>query len=250
MNSYTLGLKHTTYKILVHGGAWDIPEELKKDHKSGVEKAWHFAARSLDSKIDPLTTVSLVLKMLEDDPTFDAGTGSFLNELGDVEMDVSLMRGSDLAAGCIGALRNFSNPSAIALKLLESQTAVFLAGEGAGKFALEQGFKKSNPSSLVLPRERLAHQKWKEAGSPDPKIYFSKRDPAMGSNPDRRGTVGCVIGIPTSNGKFSLFAGTSTGGVPGKKLGRIGDVPVIGAGIIADDEGVAVSATGWFVSHD
>ncbi|MEI8025535.1 MAG: isoaspartyl peptidase/L-asparaginase [Pseudomonadota bacterium] len=245
MDSYTIGLSHDKYKILVHGGAWDIPDHLKDAHREGVETAWHFASESLESGMDPLTAVSLVLKMLEDDPTFDAGLGSFLNEVGDVEMDASLMRGSDLAAGCIGGIRNFANPSQIALKLLQDGTAVFLTGEGAEIFALDHGFKKSSPSSLVLPREMLAHQKWIEAGRPDPKLYFSKRDPDLGSTPDRRGTVGCVIGVPNSSGHYSLYAGTSTGGVPGKKRGRLGDVPVIGAGIIADDEGVAVSATGW-----
>lgn len=245
MASFSNGLVHQKFKILVHGGAWDIPEHLTEAHRQGTKKAWTLAHDLLCSGEDGLSVVTKVLGYLEDDPTFDAGIGSFLNEDGDVELDASIMRGSDLAAGCIGAIRNFSHPSAIALELLNDGSTVFLAGDGAEIFAEKKGFVKVPPQDLVHPREIASHKSWIRAGRPDPKTFFSSPNTELGEFPDRRGTVGCVIGIPKGDGNYRLFAGTSTGGVPGKKRGRIGDVPIIGAGIIADDEGVALSATGW-----
>ena len=245
MASTIHGLIHPRFKILVHGGAWDIPATLQEAHREGVLQAWNLAARLLEGDHDPLDVVAQVLSLLENDPTFDAGVGSFLNEDGNVELDASIMRGSDLAAGAIAAIQNFANPSQIALSLLREGQAVMLAGTGAEKFALLKGFKASKPQELVHSREIEAHKAWISAGRPNPKIYFAAQNINCGSEPHRRGTVGCVIGVPRGDRFFHLFSGTSTGGVPGKKLGRVGDVPVIGAGIIADDEGVALSATGW-----
>ncbi len=245
MQSNVNGLVHPKFKILIHGGAWDIPGSLIAPHREGVVNAWNLAAKLLEHGLDPLEVVTAVLSLLENDPTFDAGIGSFLNEDGEVELDASIMRGSDLAAGAIAAIQNFANPSQIALSLLKEGQTVMLTGAGAERFAISKGFKPSKPHDLVHSREVEVHKAWIAAGRPDPKIYFAKQNISYGSDPDRRGTVGCVIGIPMENGSFSLFAGTSTGGVPGKRLGRVGDVPVIGAGIIADNEGVALSATGW-----
>jgi len=245
MFSFTNNMVNKGFKILIHGGAWDIPGHLKTPHRTGTLRAWRLAEELLKSGEEGTRVIANVLRMLEDDPTFDAGLGSFLNEDGDVELDASIMRGSDLAAGCIGAIRNYAHPSAIALELLYERQTVFLTGEGAERFAFQKGFKEVKPEELVLPREWIAHREWIKAGRPDPKIYFSAAHSDTGEFPERRGTVGCVIGIPKPDGTFTLFAGTSTGGVPGKKRGRIGDVPVIGAGIIADDHGVALSATGW-----
>lgn len=245
MSSLNVNLTHEKYRILVHGGAWDIPGRLMEPHKNGVRKAWQVAARALDSGVDPLEAVVRTLACMEDDPVFDAGRGSFLNEDGEVELDASVMRGSDLQAGCVAAIRNFPNPSRIALALLQEGQSVLLAGSGAERFARAKGFCPVPAGDLVHPREIEAHKAWIKAGKPDAKVYFSKPPCGAGSAPDRRGTVGCVIGVPGRGGGYELYAGTSTGGVPGKRKGRVGDVPIVGAGIIADDEGAAVSATGW-----
>ncbi|HCC48497.1 MAG TPA: peptidase T [Elusimicrobia bacterium] len=245
MSSVNVNLSHDKFRILVHGGAWDIPGRLMEAHRAGVRKAWQVAAHALESGAAPLEAVARTLACMEDDPVFDAGRGSFLNEDGEVELDASVMRGSDLQAGCVAAIRNFPNPSRIALALLLEGQNVLLAGSGAERFARSKGFSPVPACDLVHPREAEAHKAWIKAGKPDSKVYFSKPPCEAGAAPERRGTVGCVLGVPVRQGGYALYAGTSTGGVPGKRKGRVGDVPIVGAGIIADDEGAAVSATGW-----
>jgi beta-aspartyl-peptidase (threonine type) len=197
-----------------------------------------------------MSSVLAALEVLEADPTFDAGRGSFLNEFGEVELDAGVMAGKSLRAGAVAGIRNFLHPSRIAHDVMEKTTHAFLVGEGAENFALLSGHRPLSSHELVDPRERLAHERWVEAGRPDAKVFFSKPAegvPFAGSQPDRRGTVGVVVAVrePSTHSGWTLFAGTSTGGTPGKMKGRVGDVPVIGAGVYADDEGAAVSCTGW-----
>jgi beta-aspartyl-peptidase (threonine type) len=195
--------------------------------------------------------VMAALESLEDDPTFDAGRGSFLNECGEVELDAGVMEGANLRAGAVAGIRNFLHPSRIARDVLEKTNHAFLVGEGAEVFARRCGHESLQPEELVDPRERAVFARWLAAGRPDAKIFFSSPEgdaQRAGPEPDKRGTVGVVVALRnhTQDGLgWTLFAGTSTGGTPGKMQGRVGDVPVIGAGVYADDEGAAVSCTGW-----
>jgi L-asparaginase / beta-aspartyl-peptidase len=241
---------HPDVRIVVHGGAWDIPAELHDAHARGVGVAYVAALESFRAHRCGIASVLAALEVLEADPTFDAGRGSFLNELGEVELDAGLMSGKSLRAGAVAGVRNFLHPSRIAYDVMEKTTHAFLVGEGAESFALKMGHRPLPPHELVEPRERLAHERWVAQGRPDAKVYFSQPVgdlPFAGLQPDRRGTVGVVVAVrePTARLGWSLFAGTSTGGTPGKMKGRVGDVPVIGAGVYADDEGAAVSCTGW-----
>ena len=174
MSSVNVNLSHDKFRILVHGGAWDIPGRLMEAHRAGVRKAWQVAAHALESGAAPLEAVARTLACMEDDPVFDAGRGSFLNEDGEVELDASVMRGSDLQAGCVAAIRNFPNPSRIALALLLEGQNVLLAGSGAERFARSKGFSPVPACDLVHPREAEAHKAWIKAGKPDSKVYFSK----------------------------------------------------------------------------
>jgi L-asparaginase / beta-aspartyl-peptidase len=239
----------------VHGGAWNIPPGLKHAHVDGVRAAYTAALRMLSTDVRPLEAVVGTLMLLENDPTFDAGTGSFLDEDGRVELDAAVMEGTTLRAGAVAAVGRFRNPSAIALAVMEKTEHVLLIGEGAERFALQAGFEPVDPASLVDPREREGYEAWVAAGKPDARTFFDEEGrvtnpgapPAGGPTPhEQRGTVGVVIGVRRPSGRgYTLFAGASTGGTRGKKAGRVGDVPLVGSGIYADDEGAAVCCTGW-----
>ena len=237
-------------RILVHGGAWDIPESLHEAHARGVEAALCQALACFRSGGSGIDVVLAALTQMEEDPTFDAGRGSFLNECGEVELDAGLMEGSQLRAGAVACLRNFLHPSQIARDVMYKTNHAFLVGEGAEQFARACGHQELQPEQLVCAREREVFARWIAAGKPDAKIFFASPTSGSvrsGAHPDKRGTVGVVVAIKNTAaiGGWNLFAGTSTGGTPGKMKGRVGDVPVIGAGVYADDEGAAVSCTGW-----
>lgn len=238
------------FVVQVHGGAWNIPADLKRPHTDGVHHAYDAAMHALGQGQRPLDVVVSTLRILEDDPTFDAGTGSFLNEDGKVELDAALMEGKNLRAGAVASIGRFRNPSEIARAVMERTEHVLLIAEGAERFALSAGFVPVDPESLVDPRERMGFQAWVAAGKPDARTFFDEegRVNAGGSPADheRRGTVGVVIGVRVGPGTgYSVYAGASTGGTRGKMAGRVGDVPLVGCGIYADDEGAAVCCTGW-----
>ncbi|HYW82922.1 MAG TPA: isoaspartyl peptidase/L-asparaginase family protein [Spirochaetia bacterium] len=238
------------FVVQVHGGAWNIPADLKGPHTDGVHHAYDAAMHALGQGQRPLDVVVSTLRILEDDPTFDAGTGSFLNEDGKVELDAALMEGKNLRAGAVASIGRFRNPSEIARAVMERTEHVLLIAEGAERFALSAGFVPVDPESLVDPRERMGFQAWVAAGKPDARTFFDEegRVNAGGSPSDheRRGTVGVVIGVRVGPGTgYSVYAGASTGGTRGKMAGRVGDVPLVGCGIYADDEGAAVCCTGW-----
>jgi beta-aspartyl-peptidase (threonine type) len=224
--------------VQIHGGAWNIPAGLKQPHIDGVRRAHAAALDALSSGARPLDVIVSTLAVLEDDPTFDAGTGSFLDEDGRVQLDAAVMEGAGLRAGAVAAVGRFRNPAALALAVMEKTEHVLLIGEGAERFALTQGFLPVDPRSLVHPREYEGYEAWVGAGRPDARVFFDEEG--------KRGTVGVVIGVRGADGEaFALFAGASTGGTRGKKAGRVGDVPLVGCGIYADDEGAAVCCTGW-----
>jgi L-asparaginase / beta-aspartyl-peptidase len=237
------------FVIQVHGGAWAIPESLRQPHIDGVRRAHGAALDALKAGERPLDAVLAALKVMEDDPTFDAGTGSFLNEDGEVELDAAVMEGRSLKAGAVASIGRFKNPAAIALAVMERTEHVLLIGAGAERFALAEGFIPVPPSSLVHPREFAGHAAWVAAGKPDARTFFDEegRVDAQGALVDhhKRGTVGIVLGVRQPDGHYDLFAGISTGGTRGKKLGRVGDAPLVGCGIYADDEGGAICCTGW-----
>ena len=236
------------FVIQIHGGAWAIPEALKPPHTAGVERAHRAALAALKADQSPLQAVLAALKVMEDDPTFDAGTGSFLNEDGDVELDAAVMEGKGLNAGAVASIGRFKNPSEIALAVMEHTDHVLLIGSGAERFALAQGFSPVAPRSLVHPREYEGYEAWVKAGKPDARIFFDEEGKLNATEAsaqhDKRGTVGVVLGAWNGIG-FDLYSGISTGGTRGKRAGRVGDAPLVGCGLYADNEGAAVCCTGW-----
>jgi beta-aspartyl-peptidase (threonine type) len=174
-----------------------------------------------------LDAVEAAVKCMEDNPTFDAGVGSVLNAEGEIELDAAIMDGKTLNAGAVAAVRNIRNPISLARRVMENSNHVFLVGEGANKFAVLQGFEKFD--GLVVKREL---DRWK-------KLREKYRGTMKFS--DKNGTVGAVA--IDSNG--NIAASTSTGGVPFKLSGRVGDSCLIGCGLYADNRVGGVSATGY-----
>ena len=237
------------FVIQIHGGAWAIPDALKPPHAAGVKQAYQAALHALKAGEAPLQAAIAALKVMEDDPTFDAGTGSFLNEDGEVELDAAVMEGVGLKAGAVASVGRFKNPCEIALAVMERTEHVLLIGGGAERFAVAEGFTPVDPRSLVHPREYEGFEAWVKAGKPDARIFFDEEG-KVGSGErkadhDKRGTVGVVIGVRNAAGTYDLYSGISTGGTRGKRVGRVGDAPLVGCGLYADNEGAAVCCTGW-----
>lgn len=199
------------WAIVVHGGAREIPPEDRPAFEAGCTRAAHAGRELLERGGSAVDAVVAAIRVLEDDPTFNAGTGSVLNAEGLVECDAALMDGTTLDVGAIGAAAGLRNPiSAAALVLREEP--VLLVGAGAERYVVERGAERTaTPNS--------------PAGS--------------GGGCD---TVGCVARDRTG----ALAAGTSTGGLEGAAVGRVGDSPIPGSGLYADDEvgAVALSGTG------
>ena len=214
--------------LIVHGGGWDIPDDVVGAHLAGCRKAVWSGWQVLQEGGAALDAVEESIKVMEDDETFDAGRGSFLNANGIVELDASIMDGSDLEAGSFANVQRIQNPIQLARHVLNSRH-VMLVGEGAMQFAQETGLELCDPSELVTEREIARWQMFKEGVSDHPDTVFG------------RDTVGAIALDRWGN----IAAGTSTGGSPNKHPGRVGDSPLIGCGTYADNERGGASTTGW-----
>ena len=215
----------SNWVILVHGGAGDIDASRVPVHAAGCLAAAQAGAKVLCAGGSALDAVEAAVKALEDDPKFNAGTGACLNEAGDIELDASIMEGKQLRGGGVAALPPFANPIAIARAVLEENRHVLYAGEGAAKWAETHGFTRSTLEAL---RTESALQRWKDVKE--------KKAPSNWAG----GTVGAVA----RDARGNTAAATSTGGSVDKRVGRVGDSPLIGAGTYADDRFGAVSTTG------
>jgi beta-aspartyl-peptidase (threonine type) len=220
--------------LIVHGGAWNIPDALVLPHRRGVESALMAGWRVLNGGGAAVDAVETAIREMEDDETFDAGRGSFLNEAGEVELDAAIMNGRNLRAGAVAAVQTVRNPITLARAVMEKSEHVLLVGKGAVRFARENGMPMCKPDDLIIQREV---DRWRAAQN-------GKRRPAKDAF--RSGaTAGDTVGAVAVDRSGNLAAGTSTGGTPNKPPGRVGDSPLIGCGTYADNEFGAVSATGW-----
>lgn len=219
-------------RLIVHGGAWNIPTEMETGHIAGVERAIAEVYPQLEKGMSALDAVEAAVKILEEDPTFDAGKGAFLNAQGEIELDAMIMDGATLSFGAVAAIQNILHPVAVARMVMERTEHCFLVGVGAQQFSRQMGVPQLDPRELLTSRELVFYEKIKN----DP--TFTTRKPF---EVPQRGTVGAVALDRQGN----LAAATSTGGTPRKLPGRVGDTPIIGAGTYADNEYGAASSTGW-----
>jgi beta-aspartyl-peptidase (threonine type) len=215
--------------LIVHGGAWDIPDEAVEACKSGCQRALTAGWSILAGGGSALDAVEAAIVVLEDEPVFDAGFGSHLNLDGRVECDAIIMDGATLRAGAAAALQRIRNPIRLARVVLEKCPHMMLVAEGAERFAKEHGIPLCAPEELVSPAE---HEAWSHCRE--------NQHAASHHRGHEQGTVGAVA--MDRNGR--IFAATSTGGTCCKLPGRVGDSPLIGCGCYADAEAGGVSCTG------
>lgn len=221
--------------LVVHGGAWAIPDDMIDAHLNGVRRALDQGWRVLERGGRALDAVEAAITVMEDDETFDAGRGSFLTRDGRVQLDALMMDGATLRAGGVGCVERIRNPIQAARLVLDESPHVYFVAEGAERFAQEHGIELCRNEELVIEREikRLKDAREKEAaGHPD--LTFAGPQ----SSHD---TVGAVALDANGN----IAAGTSTGGTLNKAPGRVGDSSLIGCGCYADNQSAAASCTGW-----
>lgn len=225
-----------TLAIIVHGGAWDIPPELHADHIAGCRAAAEAGWAVLTDGGSALDAVEAAVRIMEDHPVFDAGTGSHLNADGFVELDAGIMDGRTLLAGAVASVKRVANPITLARRVLHDSPHVFLVGEGAERFAAAAGIPLCDPAELVVARERRLWEARRRADA-------EGRTPADSG----RAAFGAAdtVGAVALDAAGDLAVGNSTGGTFYKHPGRVGDTPIIGCGLYADNTMGAAACTGW-----
>lgn len=228
--------------LAVHGGAWNVPDGELQDHQAGVARVLRSGWQLLTEEVSALDTVTVVVQMLEDDPLFNAGTGSHLNRLGKVELDASIMEGDDLRAGAVAAVERIRNPVLLARTILEQSDHVLLVGKGARRYACEHGLPECRARDLLVGRARETYMRIR-AGETDliAAEFAPSDDDSPKEGPEHLGTVGAVA----RDSSGCIVAATSTGGTLDKYPGRVGDSPLIGSGTYADSRLGGASCTGW-----
>lgn len=224
---------------MIHGGAGEL-DHIKNDNEAlpyldSMSVILEHGRKILEQNGSALDAVETCAAMLEDDPIFNAGTGSVLNDQGKVENDAAIMDGSNLAAGAVAGLTGIANPVKLARLVLSECEHVMLIGEGARQFATRFGIELVPDDYLITDYRRKQFENAKNTRS-----AILDQDPPI-QHYDKHGTIGAVARDNTGN----LAAATSTGGMVNKMRGRVGDSPIIGAGVFADNWSCAVSATGY-----
>jgi len=210
------------HAIAIHAGAGAMPRHLlpetkEQRYRSGLGSALDAGYAVLERGGSSLDAVSEAVRILEDDPLFNAGRGAALTRDGCAELDAAIMDGNQQRAGAIASVRHIKNPIDLARRVMEQSHHVLLVGAGAEEFALEQGI-------ALVPNEYFQTQQRRQ----------------QLESAQEGGTVGAVA----LDGAGNLAAATSTGGMTNKRPGRVGDSPIIGAGTYAKNGVCAVSATG------
>lgn len=230
-----------TFSLMVHGGAGAL--DNVKDNKTAlrylesIRNVLEHGRDILRLGGSALEAVETCGSLLKDDPVFNAGCGSVLNENGKVEMDAAIMHGRDLAAGAVAAVSNVANPIQLARLVMAESEHVMLISEGAMRFAQHCGLKFT-PDHYFFTKDRVTQL---EKARLQHRIMLDHDDDEENMEDQKYGTIGAVARDLEGN----LAAATSTGGIVNKRMGRVGDSPIIGAGVYADNETCAVSATGF-----
>jgi beta-aspartyl-peptidase (threonine type) len=235
----TMPESRKTIGLVVHGGAGTIDRgqmtpEKESNYRGGIERALTAGWKILKDGGSSLDATEAAVKVLEDDPNFNAGKGSDFTSAGTNELDAAIMNGKTLAAGTVANLKHIKNPISLARLVMEKSKHVMMDGEGAEAFAKANGVKLVDQKYFFTQRrwDTLQRTKAAEKGGPaGSKKFFVE---------ELHGTVGAVALDREGN----LAAATSTGGKANKLPGRVGDTPIIGAGTYANNDTCAVSGTG------
>ena len=230
------------WALVIHGGAGaiseDRPDSVKKAYKADLDEALSVGEEILKNGGSSLDAVESVINYLEDNPRFNAGKGAVFTHDGGHELDAAIMLGNTREAGTITGVRTVKNPISLARDVMENSKHVMFAADGAETYADEMDVERVNQDYFYTEKRYKA---WKR--SLQDEAQSSAQEPGPKSEnyvEDKFGTVGAVA--VDQDGQ--IVAGTSTGGMTNKMYGRVGDVPIVGAGTYASDE-VAVSMTGW-----
>ena len=237
-------MKLFTPILLIHGGAWAMPDAEVAAHERGIANALDAGYALLSRGGTSVDAVEAAVTVMEDDETFDAGRGSFLTEDGRVQLDALLMSGENLRTGGVACVERLRNPIQAARLVLEQSPHVYFVGTGAERFAVQHGMRLCANTDLVIPREQkrlYAAQQAELQGIADTTFSGSASAPHSFDPLLSHDTVGAVALDLYGN----LAAGTSTGGTLNKAPGRVGDSSLIGCGCYADNLSAAVSLTGW-----
>lgn len=223
---------------MIHGGAGALDniasDEQASKYMTSIQQVLEHGRAVLEQGGSAVDAVETCATYLEDDPLFNAGRGSVLNEDGHVEMDAAIMDGTDLAAGAVAAIHNIANPVQLARLVMDNSDHVLLIKGGAQRFAKRHGVKYVPDDYFMTEHRMKQFQKASQAGQ----VMLDHES----VDPDNKfGT----IGVAAYDTHGNLAAGTSTGGIVNKGFGRVGDSPIIGAGVYADNATCAVSATGY-----
>jgi L-asparaginase / beta-aspartyl-peptidase len=219
--------------LVIHGGAWAIPDDMVGAHLNGVKNAIAAGWDVLSQAGCALDAVEQAVVVMEDDETFDAGHGAFLNREGRVQLDALIMDGATLRAGGVGCVEHLRNPVRTARKILSESPHLYFVAEGAERFAAEHGIPLCKNEELIIPREVERLREFQAHLAEHEKDLFA---PAISHD-----TVGAVALDCDGN----IAAATSTGGTLNKAPGRLGDSSLIGCGCYADNASAAASTTGW-----
>jgi len=238
------------WSLVVHGGSGvieraDLSPDQDRAYRAALTAAAEAGAALLARGGAALDAVEAAVRVLEDDPLFNAGRGAVYTAEGNAELDAAIMDGATLAAGAVAGATRTRNPIRLARAVMEHSDHVLLGGEGAEAFAASRGLPQEDPGYFFVERRWRALEKHlKREGLPVPVrpggVKADEALAALAHDEGKRGTVGVVARDANGN----LAAGTSTGGTTGKRWGRVGDSPVVGAGTYASNASAAVSGTG------
>lgn len=241
------------FAIVLHGGAGGEPdkwsEQYKQRRRNILGQALSVGTKILSSGGTALDAVEAVVRELEDDPMFNAGRGCVLNERGEHELDASIMDGSNLACGAVAGVKRAKNPISLARHVMTDTRHVLLTATGADQFAESLGMPLMDAEYFRTAEQVDAWKVWKEKDEKAKREGANQKKGAHVMPTRYLGTVGCVAVDMQGN----IAAGTSTGGLMGKRWGRVGDSPLIGAGTYASNATCGVSCTGTgeeFIRHN
>ena len=236
--------------IVVHGGAGRIdrdaltPERERLYHAT-LEQSLRAGHAILKRGGSALDAVEAAIVIMEDAPVFNAGKGAVFTAEGKNELDASIMDGRALQAGAVGGVTTVKNPIRAARAVMEKSPHVLFTNRGAEKFASDNGLEMVDPKYFFTERRWKQIQTWL-------KQQEAKAKPRAAAEPDRHADYFSTVGCVALDTKGNIAAGTSTGGMTGKRFGRIGDSPIIGAGTYADNRTAGISCTGhgeYFIRH-
>jgi len=236
-----------------------MPDGMVEAHLLGVRNALAAGWRVLEAGGAALDAIEESVVVMEDDETFDAGRGSFLNRDGRVQMDALIMDGASLRAGGVGCVERVRNPVRVARKILSESPHVYFVSEGAERFAAEHGVELCANEELIIPREVERLREYQAgmkvptlrpgsghaSGAKDTREMGHATDPATGSEMFAPEISHDTVGAVALDRLGNIAAATSTGGTLNKAPGRLGDSSLIGCGCYADNSSAAVSTTGW-----